>query len=126
MTSAMATATVVETDADQSTVTVGSGPGEKTAVVGSGPGEKTAVVGGDCTAGMHAQDGPDTGTAGTADQSTAGADAVESRPDTGTAGRSPGPASQGSRSEGRTGLGGEVVVVVVARCEAQGWHVLVL
>ena len=117
---------MVGTDADQSTVTLGSGPGEKTAAVGRGPGEKTAVAVGDGTAGMHAQYGPDTGTAGTADQGTAGADAVESRPDAGTAGRSPGPASQGSRPEGRTGLGGEVVVVVVARCEAQGWHVLVL
>ena len=28
--------------------------------------------------------------------------------------------------EGGTGLGGEVVVTVVARCEAQGWHVPVL
>ena len=118
----MVTATVVETNADQSA-----------AIVGSGPGESTAVAGDDCTVGMHARDGPDTGTAGTADRSTAGADAVESRPDTGTAGtagqstagRSPGPASQGSRSEGRTRLGSEgqrdeVVVVVVARCGAQG------
>ena len=75
--------TVAGTDADQSTVTLGSGPGEKTAVVGSGPDEKTAVVGSgpdektavvghDCTACMHAQGSPDTGTAGTAGQSTAG------------------------------------------------------
>ena len=99
----MVTATVVETNADQS----------------------AAIVGGDCTAGMHARDCPDTGTAGTAgtagtvDQNTAGmsgADAVQSRPDTDTAGRSPG---------GRTRLGSEekrdeVVVVVVARCGDQG------
>ena len=84
----MVTATVVEMDVGQSTVTVGSGPdektavvgsgpGEKTAVVGSGPGEKTAVVGDDCTACMHA-------------------DTVM------------------------------VMMVVVARCRAQGRHVFVL
>ena len=121
----MVTATVVEMDVGRSTVTVGSGPDEKTAVVGSGPGEKTAVVGDDCTACMHAQDGPDTDTVGTVGQSTAGTGAVESRPDTGVAGRSPGPASQGSRSEGRTRPGSEgkrdeVMTVVVARCRAQG------
>ena len=86
--------TGVGTDADQSTVTLGSGPGEKTVAVGRGPGEEAAGAEHDCTSCMYAQDGcgPDTGTAGTAGQSTAGADAVESRPGAGTASRSPGPA----------------------------------
>ena len=41
--------TVVGTDADRSTVTPGSGPGEKTVAVGRGPGEEAAGAEHDCS-----------------------------------------------------------------------------